>query len=84
MVELFFTELNDQKRAITRRLYIEQYVCYIQTKYGHFGCIVFDSYECDPLTKEHEHQRKIRNTCADKYSSKWVKDGLKQPASFFK
>ena len=44
---------------------VEQYVCYIQTRYGGSSCIVFDGYGYSPSTKDHEHQRRIRKTCAD-------------------
>ena len=44
---------------------VEQYVCYIQTRYGGSSCIVFDGYVYGPSTKDHEHQRRIRKTCAD-------------------
>ena len=44
---------------------VEQYVCYIQTRYGGSSCIVFDGYGYGPSTKDHEHQRRIRKTCAD-------------------
>ena len=40
----------------TYKKIVEQYVCYIRTKYGHSSYIVFDGYEGAPSTKGHEHQ----------------------------
>jgi len=36
----------------TYKKIVEQYVCYIQTKYGHSSCIVFDGYKSGPSTRD--------------------------------
>ena len=44
---------------------VEQYVCYIRARYDGSSCIVFDGYGYSPSTKDHEHQKRTRKTCAD-------------------
>ena len=38
---------------------------YIRARYGGSSCIVFDGYGYGPSIKDHEHQRRIKKTCAD-------------------
>ena len=40
------------------------YVSYVHQHYGH-SCIIFDGYKQGPSIKDHEHQRRLKKTCAD-------------------
>ena len=42
----------------------KKYVSYVHHNYGH-SCIVFDGYNHGPSIKDHEHQRRLKKTCAD-------------------
>lgn len=43
---------------------VKQYVSYVRCKYG-TCCIVFDGYKQGPSIKDHEHQRRVKKSCAD-------------------
>lgn len=52
------------KKRGTYQDIVKQYVSYVRCKYG-TCCIVFDGYKQGPSIKDHEHQRRVKKSCAD-------------------
>ena len=53
-----------RQKGATYREIAESYVSYVHQHYGH-SCIIFDGYKQGPSMKDHEHQRRLKKTCAD-------------------
>ena len=51
-------------KGATYREIVKSYVSYVHQHYGH-SCIIFDGYKQALSVKDHEHQRRLKKTCAD-------------------